>query len=97
MILLAQERAKEMLRSKTSFVFNATNTTKDIRGKWISLFAKYGAKVGTLYLEVSYKQMIRQNANREHKVPESVIEKLLGKLEIPTPNEAHELEFIVES
>ena len=95
-IQLTKERAKEFLRAKKSFVFNATNITKSLRGKWISLFLEYRARVRIIYLEVPYKTLLSQNHNREYQVPESVIESLLSKLEIPSYDEAHEIEFVVE-
>lgn len=94
-IQMAKEKAKEMMRIKQSFVFNATNITSDMRSKWISLFTDYGGRVKIIYIEVPYRQLITQNHNRLHKVPEQVIEKLLDKLEIPTPKEAHDIQFEV--
>lgn len=95
-IQLGKEQAKVFMRARESFVFNATNITTEMRGKWISLFVDYGAKVKLIYVEVPYKTLLKQNHNREHKVPEAVIHKMISKLEIPVPNEAHELEYHVE-
>jgi len=95
-IQMAKEKAKEYLRSKTSFVFNATNITKDMRSRWIGLFTDYNARVKIIYIEVPYKTLLKQNSDREHKVPENVIHKLIGKLEIPTVQEAHEVEYIIK-
>jgi predicted kinase len=91
----AKEQAKIYLRSRTDFVFNATNITKEMRQKWISLFTDYKAKVHIIYLEVPFKTLKFQNHNREHKVPFSVIEKMISRLEIPTLEEGHEVEFVV--
>ena len=91
----AKEKAKEYLRSKTDFVFNATNITQDMRSRWISLFTDYNARVKIIYIEVPYKTLLKQNANREYSVPVGVIQKMIGKLEIPTVREAHEVEFVV--
>jgi predicted kinase len=94
-IQLGKERAKEFMRKKQSFVFNATNITSDMRSKWISLFLEYGARVKIYYIEVPYKTLVSQNHNRDYKVPEKVLESLIQKLEIPTPKECHELIFNV--
>lgn len=93
---LGKEKAKEYMRSKTSFVFNATNITSEMRSKWISLFTDYGARVKIYYIEVPYKELLSQNHNRKHKVPENVIENLIRKLEIPNPKEAHEIYYEVK-
>lgn len=94
-IQLGKEKAKELMRSRQSFVFNATNITSDMRGKWISLFTDYGGRVKIIYLEVPYKQLRSQNHHREYKVPQDVVDKMIGKLEIPGPEEAHDIELIV--
>ena len=74
----------------TSFVFNATNLTRELRGKWTQLFANYRARIHITYLEVPWPQLLAQNKQRAHAVPEDVIRHLLGKLEIPGYDEAHE-------
>ena len=94
-IQMAKEKAKEYLRAKQSFVFNATNITTDMRGRWIGLFTDYNARVKIIYIEVPYKKLKQQNTNRKHKVPDNVLEKMIWKLEMPTVKEAHDLEFIV--
>jgi predicted kinase len=96
-VQLAKERAKEFMRKKASFVFNATNITRDMRSKWINLFVEYGGRVKIKYLEVPYQQLMHQNRNREHIVPAPVIDKMIARLEIPTVREAHEVEYIVNS
>ena len=96
-IQLGKERAKELMRKKTSFVFNATNVSKDVRSKWISLFTEYGGKVKIIYLEVPYKQVLAQNRNRKYQVPEKVLKGLIKRLEIPTVLEAHEVTYVVEN
>lgn len=88
-IQLAKEQARVYLRAKTSFVYNATNITRDMRSRWISLFAEYGARVKIIYLEVPYSTLLKQNHNREHKVPENVLERMINRLEVPTFKEAH--------
>jgi predicted kinase len=94
-IQLAKEKAKEFLRKRTSFVFNATNITTDMRTRWISLFTTYNARVKIVYIEVPFSLLKKQNANRQYALPQKVIDKLLLKLEMPTVREAHEIEFLV--
>lgn len=92
----AKERAKQYLRKKTSFVFNATNISKEMRQKWIGLFTTYGARVRIIYLEVSYKKMLQQNQAREAIVPTVVIDRMISKWEVPLGSEAHEIVFVVD-
>ena len=95
-IQFAKEKAKEYMRMKRSFIFNGTNITREMRGSWISLFTEYGARVRIIYLEVPYNILLQQNHNRDYKVPTDVIDKLIGKLEIPTYRESHEIEFVIK-
>jgi predicted kinase len=92
-----KERAKQFMRNKEDFVFNATNITSDMRGKWISLFEEYGGKINIIYIEVPYKTLLSQNHNREYKVPEDKLDKLVRKLEIPNYKEAHNIKFIIKN
>lgn len=94
-VQMAKEQARVYLRKQQPFVYNATNITREMRNRWISLFLEYGARVKIIYLEVPYPQLIRQNHNRSYKVPEAVLEKMIQKLEVPNFREAHEVEFSI--
>jgi len=90
-----KERFKVNMRAKQDFIFNATNLTKDMRGKWISLVREYGGKVIIHYVESPYKTLLKQNRNREHVVPDDVIEKMINKIEMPKYDEAEEIKYVV--
>jgi hypothetical protein len=64
------------------------------RGKWIDLCADYGAPIEIVYLEPPLPQLLAQNRNREHAVPESVMHRLLEKLEPPTRVEGHGVRMV---
>lgn len=91
----AQKRAREMLAHHQSFVFNATNVTEMLRGKWTRLFEQYHARVRIVFLETSWQENVRRNAQREFAVPESVIGGLLEKLNPPQATEAQRVEWQV--
>jgi predicted kinase len=86
-IACAHEKAREYLRKKQDFVWNATNVTALTRAKQISLFEKYGASVKTVFLETEWSEQLRRNASRKDSVPVGVICKLLAKTEPPKPFE----------
>ena len=88
---LAQERCREFLRSGTSFAFNATNTMRQTRGRWLELFADYNARIEVVYLEPPFENLLRQNKARSKPVPETVIHKLAERCEPPTWLECHRL------
>lgn len=91
----ARERAKELLRAKQPFVWNATNVTEFIRAPIVRLCVDYGAAVRMVFLEASWEETLRRNKNRSKAVPESVLDRLLTKLEPPTVREAHQAEWHV--
>ncbi len=93
-IQMAKEMMKIHLRKQQSFVFNATNIIQQLRRQWIDLFTTYGAKVKIIYLEVPYAQLMQQNSNREYVVPTKVMEKMIGKLEIPSLVEAQAVKYL---
>jgi len=95
-VQMAKEHAKVYMRQKQSFVFNATNLTKEMRGRWISLFLNYRAKIKIIYLEVPYATLKKQNSNRDYVVPLNVIDRLFDRIEIPDYSEGHEVFKIVQ-
>ena len=88
---LAQERCREFLRSGTSFAFNATNTMRQTRGRWLDLFADYNARIEVVYLEPPFELLLLRNNARSLPVPKTVIHKLAEKCEPPTWIECHKL------
>lgn len=84
----AYDLAKKHLRAKQSFVWNATNLSKDLRGKPLKLFKEYNAHTKIHYLEVRHDLLYKQNKNRERVVPETVIQNMLSKWQPPDPWEA---------
>ena len=91
----AKETARNYLRKQQGFVWNATNTSKQIRSQLIDLFITYGARVKIVYIEKPYEVWRKQNREREFMVPEAVLDAMLGKLEVPQLGEAHEVVYSV--
>ena len=89
----AQERARMLLRSKQSFVWNATNITPEIRAEQVGLFERYGARVRVVYLETPWETELARNEGRREKVPQAAIENLLAKTVPPMPDEAQTVEW----
>ncbi|BDD03548.1 AAA family ATPase [Aureibacter tunicatorum] len=91
----AKSTVKEYLRKKQAFVFNATNITSDMRGRWVDLFTTYNAWIEMVYVEVPYAKLLKQNNNREFAIPQAALEKMIDKLDIPDATEAHEVVYAV--
>lgn len=92
-IQAAREQCREHLRAGRDFALNATNITRQMRGRWIELFADYQARVEIVYVEPPLRIIQAQNRKRPQPVPEKIIARLVEKLEPPTIIEAHQLIF----
>lgn len=90
LIQAAKEQAREYLRKKQPFIWNATCLTEK-RKELISLFESYGARVKIVYLETGWEENLRRNAGRRDAVPERAIAEMLEKLEPPQRFEAQEV------
>ncbi len=82
-VALAHERAREYLRKKQPFVWNATNLVAKTRTGQISLFENYGASVKIIFLETDVKTQIERNSSRKEVVPASAISDMFSKLTLP--------------
>lgn len=93
----AREMARELLRRKQSFVWNATNISRQLRELSINLFAAYNARVRIVYVEVPENSLYTQNRERESAIPAEVIRKLLARWEVPDLTEAHRVDWVEAS
>lgn len=90
---MAREQAKEYLRRHQPFIWNATNITTQMRESLVSLFETYKARVRIVYLETSWSNQYQRNSQREHIVPNDVLENMLSKLVLPEVHEARAVEW----
>lgn len=90
----ARKRAKEYLRKKQPFVWNATNLTPSLREKQVRLFQDYHASVRIVYLETGWEEELRRNQERKDVVPQEAIRGMQRKLVVPERFEAERVEWI---
>lgn len=93
-IARARDLAREHLRRKQNFIWNATNLSRQMRERCLSLCAAYNARIRIVYLETPEKNLWIQNKERQASVPTSVIHRLLSRWEVPDLTEAHEVQLI---
>jgi predicted kinase len=93
-IQTARDACRDHLRAGRDFAFNATNTMRQTRKRWIDLFADYGARVEIVYVEPPAQVILQQNERRARPVPKQVIQHLMDKLEPPTWAEAHSVRLV---
>lgn len=79
---VAFNKAKEFLRKKESFVWNATNLKRENRKKLIRLCSLYGAKIRFVYLEVSYSELLLRSRVRKRYVPIEIINKMIKNMDM---------------
>ena len=91
---LAQARARQLLREKKSFVWNATDLTVLTRQGLVGLFTDYGAAVELVYLETEEAQRKKRNAERIRQVPEEAVSHMLEQLFLPEQREAHRVRWL---
>ena len=91
----AREQARAHLRAGRSFVWNATNLSRLVRGECVRLFAAYQARVRIVYIEAPADRLFEQNRRRPVPVPEAVLERLLDRWEVPDRTEAHQVDWVV--
>lgn len=93
----AREAAREHLRKKRPFVWNATNISRQIRELSVNLFAAYNARVRIVYVEAPEARLYAQNRERADAVPAEVIRKLTARWEVPDLTEAHRVDWVTGS
>ena len=90
----AKEQAKEYLRNKIQFVWNATNLSREIRSSLIRLFSSYNTRVRIVYMETDFSTLLHRNRQRQKPVLESAIFSMLDTLEFPTVLEADRVDVV---
>lgn len=90
----AKERARQSMRKRENFIWNATNLTQFSRIKLVSFFREYNYRVDMVYFDVPFDLIHQRNEKRKEKVPEKVIDKMIERLEIPNTTEAYNLKMI---
>ncbi len=93
----AREQARAYLRQRQSFVWNATNVSRQLRGECVRLFAGYNARIRVVYVEVPPDVLLARNRQRPAPVPEKVIERLIDRWEVPNRTEAHQVDWVANT
>lgn len=90
----AWARARELLRRRQPFAWNATNLTRRLRDPLVKLFLGYGARVRIVYREAPLAQVLQRNRQRRSPVPEAVIRRMAARAELPDLTEVHRLTIV---
>lgn len=90
----AVDKAKELLRKKAPFVWNATHLSQQMRDKTLNLLYAYSAEVELVYLEKPRVELLRRNTKRDTTLTNKALEAMVLKWELPTPTEAHLVSYL---
>ncbi|GAA3219547.1 AAA family ATPase [Actinocorallia longicatena] len=90
----AYSEAREHLRAGRSFVWNATNTSRQLREHCTALVAGYRGRVDIVALEAPPRLLRASNRGRPSPVPDAVIERLAARWELPDPTEGHTVTWL---
>ncbi len=94
-VQMATEKAKQSLRKKQDFVWNATNIIFDTRQKLCQLFSNYGARVTFVYIEGEYTALLHRNEVRERTIPENVLNQMIDKMDFLQNYEGYQNKYFV--
>jgi predicted kinase len=90
-VQMAQEQAREYCRRKQSFVWNATNTTREMRDKIVGLLGVYNPYFTIVYVETSLENI---SARRGEHIRGANLHELFRRLDLPQRTEAHRVAYI---
>lgn len=90
-VQIAYEQAKEYCRKKQSFVWNSTNLTADLRSKLIRTLSVYNPYFKIYYVETPLSNVF---SRRQNDIPSDVLERMIRQLDLPLPNEVHEVHYV---
>lgn len=88
------DRAKELLRKKEPFIWNATHLSTQMRKKTLDLVLGYNAQVDLVYLEAPEIEIKKRNSQRDTTLPNHKIDEMLFKWEVPLKLEAHNVSYV---
>jgi predicted kinase len=91
----AVDKAKDLLRERAPFVWNATHLSHQARQKTIDLLFSYSAEVEIVYLEKPRCELLRRNDRRDTSLSNKALQAMLFKWEMPMPTEAHRVAYQV--
>jgi predicted kinase len=84
---IAKRRVNDYLSSGKNAIIDATSLSVRDRKEWIEVAKTNNAEVRAYFVDTPVDVAKRQNASRNRKVPEFVIDKQAGKVQAPTKSE----------
>lgn len=79
--------AMETMREGKSVILDSTNLRVNVRAKILQAVADISCRKVAVYMNTPLEECLRRNANREARLPDSVIESIHRSLQPPTLDE----------
>lgn len=93
-VAAALGEAKDHLRQRRPFAWNATNLTRRYRRRVLDLVHDYGARSEIVHLEAAETSLRARNRSRDRTVPDAVIDAMITDWEAPDRTEAHMVRWV---
>ena len=90
----ARQLARYHLRAGDSFVWNATNVSRDVRSRILDLCADYNAWIDVVHVETTPENLHRRNRARARPVPVDAIARMLERWTVTDRTEAHRVRLV---
>ena len=91
----ARDAAREHLRQRRAFAWNATNLSDRVRGQVVQLARDYHARVHLVYCEAPPDVIDARNHARPAPVPGHAMRRMIERWTVPLPDEAHTVTYAV--
>ncbi|MEZ4400530.1 MAG: AAA family ATPase [Kofleriaceae bacterium] len=97
-IAAARELARGYLRAGRAFAWNATNLSPALRAVVLGLCRDYRFRTHVVYCEASAPALHARNRARPDatRVPAAVLDRMLERWTVPTPDEAHQVSYRID-
>ena len=91
----AREAARDHLRNRRDFAWNATNLSAQLRGQVVQLAREYGARIRLVYCEAPPAVIAARNRERRDPVPADAMNRMIARWSVPLPDEAHSVTYAI--
>lgn len=89
------ELIREYLRNGESFAIDNTNTLPEERARYVEIASAAGYRIEGYFLRSRVRECIRNNENRERRVPVAAIAAMSNRLVLPSKSEGFDALYFV--
>ena len=90
----ADDRMREYLREKRTFVLNGTHLSRQMRQNSLALINNYGGCARVIYFEASMAELVKRNESRNSTLPTKKLLSMTSNWEVPGLDEFHRVDYV---